>query len=65
MFDFIPDTVFGVPFGDLLAIVIAARVVAEMIVNLTPTPKDNEAISKFYRVIEVVGGIWSLKAKQR
>jgi hypothetical protein len=42
-----------------------------MVVNLTPTPKDNEALEvtsvaavKVYRVIEILAGIISKRAKR-
>ena len=49
---------------ELFEVVIAAHAVALMIVNLTPTPKDDEAagaagvvIHKAYRALEVIAGI--------
>ena len=50
---------------------VAIHGVALAIVNLTPTPKDNEALSsvsrvavKLYRAIEIMAGIWSPLAKR-
>jgi hypothetical protein len=37
---------------------------AVAIVNLTPTPKDDEIVAKFYRVIEIFAGIMSKTAKR-
>jgi hypothetical protein len=34
------------------------------ICNLTPTPKDDEAMRQFYRVIELFAGIWLPMAKR-
>lgn len=51
-------------YGDLIAILIALHAVALLIVNLTPTPKDDEFVAKAYKIIEFLGGIISAKAKQ-
>jgi len=48
----------------LLAVLIAAHAVAIAIVNLTPTPKDNEQVAKFYKVIEIFAGIITKLAKK-
>lgn len=47
-----------------VTLVVALHGVALVIVNLTPTPKDDEALSnvrragvKFYRAIEVLAGV--------
>jgi hypothetical protein len=37
--------------------------VALLIVNLTPTQKDNEAVAKYYRVVEILAGIVTRLAK--
>lgn len=49
---------------EFLAIVIAAHALALAIVNLTPTPKDNETLDtisrmgvKVYRAIELLAGV--------
>lgn len=51
-------------FGEYVALAIALHGVALVIVNITPTPKDNEALSntrrlavKLYRAIELLAGI--------
>lgn len=44
--------------------VLALMVAAQAIVNLTPTPKDDEVFGKVYKVVEKIAGIWSHKAKQ-
>jgi hypothetical protein len=56
---------------DLVALAVAIHGVALVIVNMTPTPKDNKALNeytrllvKLYRVIEVVAGIISPKVKR-
>lgn len=50
---------------------VAIHAVALAIVNLTPTPRDNEALDsisrvvvKTYRAIEILAGIWSPLAKR-
>jgi hypothetical protein len=48
----------------LLTVLIAAHAVAIAIVNLTPTPKDNEQVAKFYKVIEIFAGIITKLAKK-
>lgn len=48
----------------IMAVILAAHGLALAIVNLTPTPKDNDALSKVYRVVEWMGGIVTSKAKQ-
>ena len=44
-------------------ILLSAHATALMIVNLTPTPKDDEAIAKVYRLIEILAGLLSKKVK--
>jgi hypothetical protein len=48
----------------IMAAILAAHGLALAVVNLTPTPKDNEALSKVYRVVEWLGGIFTSKVKQ-
>ncbi len=57
--------------ADYVALAVAIHGVALVIVNMTPTPKDNQALDsytrllvKLYRVIEVVAGIVSPKVKR-
>jgi len=49
---------------EFIAIVVAAHGLALAVVNLTPTPKDNEALDnisrmgvKVYRAIELLAGV--------
>lgn len=56
---------------DLFEIALAAHATAMLIVNLTPTPKDNEAtgaagvaIQQAYRALEVLAGLVSPLAKR-
>lgn len=56
---------------ELFEVVIAAHAVAMLVVNLTPTPKDNEAVGaagavipKLYRALEMLAGIVLPMAKR-
>lgn len=49
---------------DLIAVVFAVMVVAQLIVNLTPTPKDNAVYERVYRVVEFLAGLVTTKAKE-
>jgi hypothetical protein len=42
----------------------AAHGLALVIVNMTKTPKDDDALHAIYRVVEVVAGIVSPRAKK-
>jgi hypothetical protein len=49
---------------EYVAVVVAVHGAAVAIVNLTPTPRDNEALSKYsrmavklYRAIEILAGV--------
>ena len=51
-------------FSDYVALAIAIHGVAVVIVNMTPTPKDDEALAtysrlgiKLYRAIEILAGV--------
>ncbi len=57
--------------SDYVALAVAIHGVALVVVNMTPTPKDNKALNeytrllvKLYRVIEVMAGIVSPKVKR-
>jgi hypothetical protein len=58
-------------FAQYVALVVALHGVALVIVNLTPTPKDNEALGnarrvvvKLYRAVEILAGIVGPLAKR-
>lgn len=51
-------------WGGVLTALAAAHALAVAIVNLTPTPKDDEILAKVYRVVEIVAGLFTSKAKQ-
>lgn len=51
-------------FGQYVALAVALHGVALVIVNLTPTPKDDEALSnarrvavRLYRALEILAGV--------
>lgn len=48
----------------LLLILLAAHALAVAIVNLTPTPKDDEYVAKIYRVIEILAGLVTKLSKK-
>lgn len=47
----------------ILAVIVAAHALALAIVNLTPTPKDDEIVGKVYKVIEALAGVLTRNAK--
>lgn len=56
---------------EYVALAIAIHGVALVVVNMTPTPKDNEALDtysrllvKLYRVVEILAGIIGPLAKR-
>jgi hypothetical protein len=51
--------------GDAIAAaLLATHAAAVAIVNLTPTPKDDEILAKLYKPIEWLAGILTKKAKE-
>jgi hypothetical protein len=57
--------------ADYIALAVAVHGVALIVVNLTPTPKDNAALSatakaavKIYRAIEILAGVITPLAKR-
>lgn len=55
----------NIPYlGVAVDLLMAGHALALAIVNLTPTPKDNEIVAKAYKYIEFLAGILSKKAKQ-
>lgn len=58
------DILNQVPYLDTaLTLLMAAHSLALAIVNLTPTPKDDEIVAKAYKYIEFFAGIVTRKAK--
>ncbi|MEF2052989.1 hypothetical protein [Pseudomonas aeruginosa] len=47
----------------VLGVIVAAHALALAIVNLTPTPKDDEIVGKVYKAIEALAGVLSRNAK--
>jgi len=52
-------------WADIATIVAAIHVLALAIVNVTPTPKDNEWVSRVYGWIEIFGGLITTRAKEK
>jgi hypothetical protein len=57
--------------SEYVALAVAIHGAAVLIVNLTPTPKDDEALGdvtrmavKLYRAVEILAGIWTPLAKR-
>jgi len=48
----------------LVEILLAVHALALVIVNLTPTQKDDQAVAKYYRIVEILAGIVTRLAKQ-
>ena len=48
---------------EIFVALFAIHAAALAVVNLTPTPKDDEIVSKVYKVIEVLAGIFTRKSK--
>lgn len=42
---------------EVIGVLLAIHGAALAIVNLTPTPKDDEYVAKYYRIIEILAGI--------
>lgn len=51
-------------WSELVAVAGAIHIVALAIVNLTPTPKDDEVYGKVYKLIEKLAGIVTKSAKK-
>ena len=50
--------------AEYVALVVAIHTLALAVVNLTPTPKDDEILAKVYRVIEILAGLIGPLAKR-
>lgn len=51
-------------WAEVAGIAGALHILALAIVNMTPTPKDDEIYGKVYKVIEMIAGIVSKTAKK-
>lgn len=49
---------------EVVGVLAALHMLALAIVNVTPTPKDDELYGKLYKVIEVIAGIVTKLAKK-
>lgn len=49
----------------IVEIVVGLHAVALVIVNLTPTPKDNEVLAAIYKPIEWMAGVLTSLAKDK
>jgi hypothetical protein len=54
----------GAHAPEIIAALFAIHAAALAIVNLTPTPKDDAALAKVYRVIEILAGILTKLSKK-
>lgn len=51
-------------WAEIAGVLAAVHVLALAIVNVTPTPKDDELYGKLYKVVEVIAGIVTKLAKK-
>ena len=51
-------------WGEIVGIAGAIHILALAVVNLTPTPKDDEIYGKFYKLVEKLAGIVTKVAKR-
>ena len=49
---------------EIIAALFAIHAAAVAVVNLTPTPKDDAIVAKYYKVIEFLAGIMTKTAKK-
>jgi len=49
---------------EIIAALFAIHAAAVAVVNLTPTPKDDAIVAKYYKVIEFLAGIMTKTAKR-
>ena len=50
-------------WSEIVGIAGALHILALAIVNVTPTPKDNEFYGKLYKIVEKIAGIFTKIAK--
>jgi len=51
-------------WAEVAGIAAALHMLALAIVNVTPTPKDDEIYAKIYKVVEIIAGIVTKTAKK-
>lgn len=49
---------------EILGVLFAIHAAAVAIVNLTPTPEDDKAVAKYYRVLEIIAGLVTKLSKK-
>jgi len=59
MVEFVTSNVDGI-----LAVLFAVHALAVAVVNLTPTPRDDEIVGKVYKAIEFLAGVFGRTAKE-
>ena len=59
MIDFVVNNI-----ETILLAILGTQALAQLIVNLTPTPRDDVWAGKVYRVVELVAGIVTKRAKE-
>jgi hypothetical protein len=52
-------------WSEIVAVLGALHIIALAVVNVTPTPKDNEIYGKVYKIVEKLAGIIHPNVKQR
>ena len=48
----------------IISALFAIHAAALAIVNLTPTPKDDAVVAKYYRIIEILAGVVTKMSKK-
>lgn len=51
-------------WAEIVSVVAGAHMLALAVVNLTPTPKDDEIYGKIYRAVEILAGLVTKLAKK-
>lgn len=59
-----PDVEFFEHLQTAIEVALAGHAFALVICNLTKTPKDDEALAAVYKVVEVIAGIVTPRAKK-
>lgn len=50
--------------AEIFTALFAIHAAAVTVVNLTPTPKDDEIVAKYYKIIEIAAGLFTRLAKK-
>jgi len=51
-------------WAEIVSVAAGAHMLALAVVNLTPTPKDDEIYGKIYRAVEILAGLVTKLAKK-